>query len=145
MDTKQAFLDKYIVYNFYEPKHFDLMKNWSESKIQRFKTHLIKNVCANDELKGIITEIAEYFEKEEEEEEETNKIDNTNKVVVWWANMDFGTLENPLCGICGCREETGRYNKDGVLREDVICVDCEDCWEYSEDDDCYKKIKNDEE
>ena len=68
-------------------------------------------------------------------------MDNTNKVAVEWATMDFGTLENPLCGICGCREETGRYNKDGVLREDVICVDCEDCWEYSEDDDCYKKIE----
>jgi hypothetical protein len=52
--------------------------------------------------------------------------------------MDFGTMEKPLCGICGCSSNNGMWNGDnGCLEEDVICDDCDKGWCYDGDDDAY--------
>ena len=52
-------------------------------------------------------------------------------------DMDFGTEENSLCGICGCKEEG--YWKNGVLQEDIICSECAEIYEYDCDTDNYRK------
>jgi hypothetical protein len=57
-----------------------------------------------------------------------------------WKNMDFGTIDNPLCGICQCAVNNGNWDEDGELLEDVICADCENSYYYDEDEDAYVSI-----
>jgi len=58
--------------------------------------------------------------------------------VINWREMDFGTMEKPLCGICGCSSNNGMWNVDnGDLLEDVICDDCDKGWCYDEERDAY--------
>lgn len=58
-------------------------------------------------------------------------------ITLIWSDMDFGTEENSLCGICGCKEEG--YWKNGVLQEDIICSECAEIYEYDCDTDNYRK------
>ena len=65
--------------------------------------------------------------------------------VIWWKDMDFGTEETPLCGICKVICNPNEYCfKNGVPTADIICYSCDELWEYHYDDgdgDYYKKIK----
>lgn len=55
-----------------------------------------------------------------------------------WCSMDFGTAEQPLCGICGDDvPDCWVVNKDGDLCEDVICDKCDKVWRYDENEDAY--------
>jgi len=54
-----------------------------------------------------------------------------------WDNLDFGTAEEPLCGLCGCRSDNGMWDEDGDMTEDVICDECNERWCYDEDRDAY--------
>jgi hypothetical protein len=47
--------------------------------------------------------------------------------------MNFGTQENPCCGICG-RPEEAHYRGD-TLMEDVICVGCSNRYAYVDDNE----------
>jgi hypothetical protein len=55
--------------------------------------------------------------------------------------MDFGTPDETKCGICGT---IGEYpyawrgeDGDEFLVEDPICEDCDEIYEYDEDEDAY--------
>jgi hypothetical protein len=63
--------------------------------------------------------------------------DCENKYVINWDNMDFGTKKEPKCGICGAKEEDAYY-RHGQLIEDVICLECRECWWYDSDIDAYR-------
>jgi len=55
-----------------------------------------------------------------------------------WDNLDFGTIEEAQCGLCGCKSDNGMWDEDnGDLLEDVICDDCDKEWCYDEDRDAY--------
>ena len=74
-----------------------------------------------------------------------------------WEDMDFGDIKRPLCGICGKQHQTGigNYtrvtytvtNNNGMekevvryeLTQDIICNDCNDIWEWDDDDCGYRK------
>jgi len=60
---------------------------------------------------------------------------NTAVEFIPFSTMDFGTEENPKCGICGSAEPA--YYKNGVLQEDVICKTCNEKYDYDEDKDGY--------
>jgi hypothetical protein len=63
-----------------------------------------------------------------------------------WENMDFGTAENPTCGICGKREDNPyAFDEDGNLVEDVICAKCDSIYVYDEELDSYIQKKQQEE
>jgi len=53
--------------------------------------------------------------------------------------MNFGTPECSQCGICGSKDVDASYawKEDGKLLEDIICIQCNQKWEY--DDDKYIK------
>ena len=51
--------------------------------------------------------------------------------------MDFGTADERLCGICGCKNENGMWEEDGYWSEDVICDECDKVWRYDCDLDAY--------
>ena len=76
-----------------------------------------------------------------------------------WNDMDFGDIKLPLCGICGKHQVgKGDYSrvtytvtfKNGMekevsiweLTQDIICEDCEDVWEWDDDNCGYVKTKN---
>lgn len=46
-----------------------------------------------------------------------------------WKDMDFGTEQNPQCGICNRPERYAHY-KNGILQEDIICDDCSKDWSF---------------
>jgi len=54
-----------------------------------------------------------------------------------WDNLDFGTIEEAQCGLCGCKSDNGMWDENGDLLEDVICDDCDKEWCYDEDRDAY--------
>lgn len=55
-----------------------------------------------------------------------------------WDNLDFGTIDDSRCGLCGCKSDNGMWDdEDGDLLEDVICDDCDKVWCYDEDRDAY--------
>ena len=55
-----------------------------------------------------------------------------------WDNLDFGTIDDSRCGLCGCKSDNGMWDdEDGDLLEDVICDDCDMVWCYDEDRDAY--------
>lgn len=55
-----------------------------------------------------------------------------------WIYMDFGTAENPICGICGSmNNDGGMWDEDGEICEDVICDECNKIWIYDNDTDAY--------
>lgn len=73
-----------------------------------------------------------------------------------WEDMDFGDIKRPLCGICGIIQigkgdySPVRYtvtNNNGMVKEvvvyeltqDIICEDCEDFWEWDDDNCGYRK------
>ena len=45
-----------------------------------------------------------------------------------WDNLDFGTAEEPQCGLCGCSSDNGMWEEDGDMTEDVICDECDKRW-----------------
>ena len=73
-----------------------------------------------------------------------------------WEDMDFGDIKLPLCGICG-KHQIGMGDfkrvtytvtfKNGMekevtiyeLTQDIICDDCNDIWEWDDDDCGYRK------
>ncbi len=62
-----------------------------------------------------------------------------------WDNLDFGTMEEPQCGLCGCRSDNGMWNADdGDLLEDVICDDCDNVWRFDSDRDAYVPRESEE-
>ena len=54
-----------------------------------------------------------------------------------WDNLDFGTVEEPQCGLCGCSSDNGMWNEDGDMMEDVICDECDKRWCFDSDRDAY--------
>jgi hypothetical protein len=73
-----------------------------------------------------------------------------------WEDMDFGDIKRPLCGICGILQiGKGDFSrvtytvtfKNGMekevsvweLTQDIICEDCEDFWEWDDDNCGYRK------
>ena len=54
--------------------------------------------------------------------------------------MDFGKEEKPLCGICGCDcpEQACNWSENGSLINDVICVKCDEKYEYDDETDSYE-------
>jgi hypothetical protein len=73
-----------------------------------------------------------------------------------WEDMDFGDIKRPLCGICGkLQRGKGDYspitytvkNNNGMekevivyeLTQDILCDDCEDVWEWDDDNCGYRK------
>lgn len=55
------FLKEYIVPNYYTKEHFDVMEDWSEEQVNKFKEFMGKAVCAHDPFKEIISEYIEHF------------------------------------------------------------------------------------
>jgi len=55
--------------------------------------------------------------------------------------LDFGTEEEPKCGICGNLEVDCNYQK-GNLIEDTICDECSKKYTYCENADGYYLKKN---
>lgn len=60
-------------------------------------------------------------------------------ITLIWSEMDFGTEEHSLCGICGCDCENPWAWRKGDLQEDIICEECDAIYEYDCDEDEYKK------
>jgi hypothetical protein len=59
-----------------------------------------------------------------------------------WNDCDFGTAENPQCGICGATGHSlscGRWDEEGEQIEDTLCYDCVDDYEWNSDNFEYKK------
>jgi hypothetical protein len=54
-----------------------------------------------------------------------------------WDNLDFGTAEEPQCGLCGCSSDNGMWGEDGDMTEDVICDECDKRWCFDSDRDAY--------
>jgi len=54
--------------------------------------------------------------------------------------MDFGTEQKPLCGICGCAcpEQACNWCENGTLNNDVICMKCDEKYEYDDENDSYE-------
>jgi hypothetical protein len=63
--------------------------------------------------------------------------DCNDKYIIQWDNMDFGTKKEPQCGICGAKEEDSHYRHEQLI-EDVICLECRECWWYDSDIDAYR-------
>lgn len=51
--------------------------------------------------------------------------------IIKWEDMNFGTEENPQCGICNCETE-GHY-RHGQLVEDTLCTYCFEEWEFCQE------------
>lgn len=55
-----------------------------------------------------------------------------------WDDLDFGTIDDSRCGLCGCKSDNGLWDADdGDMLEDVICDDCGEDWRYDEDREAY--------
>lgn len=54
-----------------------------------------------------------------------------------WDNLDFGTIDDSRCGLCGCESDNGMWGEDGDLLEDVICDDCDKEWRFNHFRDAY--------
>jgi len=63
--------------------------------------------------------------------------DSVNEQKHDWDWLDFGTMEEPQCGLCGCRSDNGMWDEDGGMLEDVICDDCDKVWCFDSDRDAY--------
>jgi hypothetical protein len=68
----------------------------------------------------------------------------THNSPINWYDCDFGTEENPQCGICGATGLSltcGRWD-DGEQVEDTLCSSCEEDYEFDSDSFEYQsKIK----
>lgn len=63
-------------------------------------------------------------------------------ITLVWEEMDFGSVEYPLCGICGHHDRFPfSWDDEGQLIEDCICDDCDSKYEYDPETDEYKKRK----
>lgn len=51
-----------------------------------------------------------------------------------YEDMDFGTEQDPRCGICGRHEENAYYHKH-ILQEDTICDYCGLFWVYQNEEE----------
>jgi hypothetical protein len=67
---KRAFLESYIVPQFYSSSHFYEMNGWSNEKVENFKEWLADKVCNDDPFREIMLEYIQGFEEQEEEIEE---------------------------------------------------------------------------
>ena len=87
--------------------------------------------------------VCEVCEKDCEEEDFSKaRLDNPicddcEKDIIRWDNMDFGTEQEPQCGICNVPQEDA-YWRHGQLVEDVICCRCIERWYYDSDMDAYR-------
>jgi len=103
------------------------------------------------------------FLRKKEKEKKTNlffsprvKKHTMSITFIDWNDMDFGDIKLPLCGICGKHQAgKGDYSrvtytvtfKNGMekevsiweLTQDIICEDCEDVWEWDDDNCGYRK------
>ena len=59
-----------------------------------------------------------------------------NVCCIEWDTMDFGTEDEPKCGICG---KQGSFGWQYGL-EDIKCDDCDKNWKYDVDNDYYVRV-----
>jgi predicted NAD-dependent protein-ADP-ribosyltransferase YbiA (DUF1768 family) len=74
-------LKTFIIPNYYLPEHFDIMDNWNENKVEKFKEYMTNIICSggDDFLRNFIEETAQNFLEEYQEDcNDDNSDDNTS-------------------------------------------------------------------
>jgi len=69
-------LSKFIIPNWYKPKHFKQIEGWDERKIELFKNYLTKCVCSRDVIREYVEEVLEHFIQDDKESSDDDSSDD---------------------------------------------------------------------
>jgi hypothetical protein len=105
---KRAFLERWIVPNFYSSSHFEEMNRWTDEKVEIFKRWLADKVCNDDPFREIMLDYIQDFEEQRVDE----------------------------CKLCHTNCDVDDLCPHGVAHEQGFCACvCQECYDEMEEEE----------